>query len=642
LEQEKPYLSPQGQTVVDSATELADAAARLLKEKNKNERFQKLYLLTKDKVGDLASFQPSDALADAARQLMNKAAGLSTELRTEAEDIQSYLRSSLYNLVMSPEFRQLAFDFFTIFKDLAASLEDQAEEMAEEMTQAKPKSAKKKNAKQQQPAQGGQKPASYAQAAAQKGGQQKGGQQNQGKGVMKTLSKKAQAVLSEQEEEQVEAIRNRLNDFLKRLRNKKEYQTLISNFFKFSEEIYNTLQNLQENPPPEIKSLQTLINNVFEIIGDFSDAKIVKNYRKDIEKFFEDLTGDEDLSKWFSTAKKYIMDAMKKPDEIDTEEAMEEVRKLIRKGREVLKKYQEVVGRLYDGAVEIFERIKDDPTLQTFSEKLTQLGKNFALNWKGEPDPLVMQESLIQVTGLLVRLFNGYLSNLPIQQLEVYSPNYDVVLQDIKTEGSGFAPESIQVTTASRTIVNLKSRDPSRSVFRIGLQVDSINPCFKDFKYFFFHKSFPSYEDSGRADLCFDGDGLCAKAILTIRSVSGMPSRATLDKLWVTVDNLSLTIGPETKHQILSTLAAPIFAEVLRSKIEATIWSSLRSRFEEIAARLNSWFESNPLSIQPAGVTFQQKDPAQVARDHAIAKGHDASLYLKAPQVPQVDALGQV
>jgi hypothetical protein len=322
------------------------------------------------------------------------------------------------------------------------------------------------------------------------------------------------------------------------------------------------------------------------------------------------------------------------------------VKKLIRRGREVTKKYQKSIEGLYDSAVEIFEKIKDDPALQTFSDKLTQLGKNFALNWKGEPDPLVMQESFIQVTGLLVRLFNGYLSNLPIQQLEVYSPNYDVVLQDIKTEGSGFAPESIQVTTASRTIVNLKSRDPSRSVFRIGLQVDSINPCFKDFKYFFYHKTFPSYEDSGRADLCFDGDGVSAKAIVTIRTTSGLGSRASLDKLWVSLDNLRLTIGPETKHQILSTLAAPIFAEVLRSKIESTIWSSLRSRFEEIVSRLNNWFESNPLTIdfQSTGETFEQKDPAQVAREHAALRPqkHDVKTQMKTPQIPMVDAPGLV
>jgi len=355
------------------------------------------------------------------------------------------------------------------------------------------------------------------------------------------------------------------------------------------------------------------------------------------------LSEDKDIAEWFSQAKKYIVDAMKKPDEVDTDEAIEGVKKLIRRGREVTKQYQKSIEKLYDSAVEIFEKIKDDPALQTFSDKLTQLGKNFALNWKGEPDPLIMQESFVQVTGLLVRLFNGYVSNLPIQQLEVYSPNYDVVLQDIKTEGSGFAPESIQVTTASRTIVNLKSRDPSRSVFRIGLQVDSINPCFKDFKYFFTHKSFPAYEDSGRADLFFDGDGLSAKAILTIRTTSGQVSRASLDKLWVSVDSLRLNIGPETKHQVLSTFAAPIFAEVLRSKIESTIWSSLRTRFEEIASRLNAWFESNPLSIDfNLGSTSQeqqQRDPAQVVRDHHAAKGNLHEVpHLKAPQVPLVDS----
>jgi len=236
---------------------------------------------------------------------------------------------------------------------------------------------------------------------------------------------------------------------------------------------------------------------------------------------------------------------------------------------------------------------------------LTQLGKDIALNSRGEPDPMVIQESFSQITTLLVRLFNGYLIELPLQQVEVYSPNYDVILQDIKTEGTGFAPEKIEVSTASRSIMNLKNRDPSRSTFRIAFRVDNIAPVFKDFKFFFKHKTFPSYEDVGRADyLKFDGDGLCAKAIVTIRSASGQPSRATLDTLWVSVHSLSLRIGSQTQHQILSTLAAPIFAEVLRSKIESTIWNFLRARLQEIIVRLNTWFQSNYLGITSFGDVF--------------------------------------
>jgi len=354
--------------------------------------------------------------------------------------------------------------------------------------------------------------------------------------------------------------------------------------------------------------------------------------------FFEKLKDDEEISGWFEQARDWILEGMKKPDEVETEEMVEKVKEMIRSGRKVTENYREEIEKLYDAAVDIFEKIKDDPALKTFSDKLTQLGRNFALNYKGEPDPMVIQESFTQVTSLLVRLFNSYLTEFPIQQLEVHSPNYDVVLQDIKTEGTGFAPETIQVTTASRTIINLKNRDPSRSVFRIGLEVNKINPCFKDFKYFFTHNTFPSYSDVGRADLCFDEDGLSAKAVMTIRTVSGQPSRATLDKLWVNVDPLKLTIQ-ETQHQILSALTGRVFAEVLRSKLETTIWSALRSRFEEIVSKVNAWFDSNPLQQTWTSVAAPnvELEPAQVAAEHARTKAQEQNL--KAPVFPDVDAL---
>jgi len=67
-----------------------------------------------------------------------------------------------------------------------------------------------------------------------------------------------------------------------------------------------------------------------------------------------------------------------------------------------------------------------------------------ALNWKGEVDPLVLQESLSQVTTLLANIFRKYLSNLPLSKVEIYNQDYDVVLKDVKVEGQGFAPDAIK------------------------------------------------------------------------------------------------------------------------------------------------------------------------------------------------------
>jgi len=571
LEHEKPYLSPQGQNLVDDANELADAAAALLKEKNKHERFQKLYLLMKDKVEE----GPSDSLQDAARTLMNKATGIGSELKTDAQNLQSFIRGSVYNLLMSTEYRQLAFDFITILKDLALEIEEEAEEIAQEFTQSK--SFKWDNQNQEQ---------------------------------SKPLLPKPE--LSTREEQHIEALRDRFNDFLRQLRSKKEYQMLMDNFFKYSAEIYNTFKDLKENPPPETKDLQKLIDSSYGVLGDFAGEKIVKKFRSNLHDLFTKLYKDAEINAWFQKAQEFITEALKKPDQADTEETIQLISELIRTGRKTTEKYRENFSEIYDQIVEIFQNFKEDQTLNDFGEKLVQLGKTMALNRKGEPDPLVMQESASQITTLLVRLFNDYLIELPIQQVEIYSKDYDDVLRDIKTQGMGFAPESIEVSTASRAIMNLKNRDPSRSVFRLALKVDNIAPEFKDFAFYFNHKTFPSYEDSGRADLIFDNKGLSARVVLSIHSTMGRPSRAKLDSLTVTLDKLTLNIGKETKHEILSTLAAPIFSEVLRSRIERTIWNFLRNRIQDMVSRLNMWFESNPLSLyHPQEATFSiAKQPA--------------------------------
>jgi hypothetical protein len=585
LQEEKPFLSPQGQNIVEDATEVADASAKLLKEKNKEERFQKLFLMTKEKVEK----GPSEPLQEAVRSLMSKATGMGIELRVEAADLQAYLRGSIYNLLMSVEYRQLVFDFFSILRDLTMELEKEAEDVAQEFDQSKAwhKGSDRPQGKGYQ----------YWATKSTPGGKK------EAKPQAEDISRQR---LSDREEQHIEMIRFRLNEFLKQLRSKKEYQALMENFFKYSAEIYNTFKDLKDNPPPEIKDLQKLIDNMWEILGDFAEQKLVQRFRKDLNKFFCKLADDKDIAAWWYKAKDWIMEALKKPDVAETEDSIKLIKDLIRTGRKVTEKYRGEIDHLYDSVVQIFDSIKDDKTLNNFGDTLTQLAKTLALNRKGDPDPYVIQESFSQISTLLMRIFNGYLVDLPLQKVEIYSADYDVVLQDIKTEGTGFAPDSVELATASKSNMILKGRDPSRSTFRISLKVENIAPEFRDFSFFFRHKTFPSYEDVGRAEyLKFDGNGLSVKAIMTIRSVTGAPSRATLDTLYVNVDGLSLKIGEQTKHQVLSTLAAPIFAEVLRGKIEESIWRFLRTRLQEIIVRLNVWFQQNYLGIESFGDVFK-------------------------------------
>jgi len=606
LETEKPYLSPQGQNLVEDAAELADATGQLIKDKNKHERFQKLYLLTKDRV----EIGASESLQDAVRTLMNKATGMGSDLKTEANDLNSYIRSSVYNLIMSTEYRHLAFDFIALLKELTLEIEEKAEDIAEEFQDTRAWRPQGWDTQKMQP----------VGTAVWEGQGQKIGEGTTVAEKATEILQEIKPTLSPKEEQHIEALRYQFNDFLKHLRSKKEYQTLINNFFKYSDEIYKLFKDLQENPPPEVKDLRKLIDNSWDILSDFAGEKCVKKFRSNLNDFFKSLNNDSDIHAWWEKAKEFITDSLKKPDTADTDEAVQVVSDLIRTGRKVTQKYRADVEKMYDQVQEIFENIRDDPTFQNFGEKLAQLGKDLALNRKGEPDPLVMQESFSQITTLLARFFNNYLVELPVERIEIYSPNYDVILQDIKTQGMGFAPESIEVSTASRSVMNLKNRDPSRSIFRIAFRVDNINPVFKDFQFYFHHKTFPEYEDSGRADLQLGGNGLSAKVILSIRSCSGRPSRASLDVLWVKLDALTLHIGKDTKHRVLSTLAAPIFSEVLRSRIESTISAFLRKNFNSLLFRLNTWFESNPLSMSPQVWTEEFRPTTTTKTDVSFTK----------------------
>jgi len=262
---------------------------------------------------------------------------------------------------------------------------------------------------------------------------------------------------------------------------------------------------------------------------------------------------------------------------------------------------------LYEDNVRISQRVRNDPVLKGFQKNLTSLGTHLALNQKGEIDPTVMQESFGQIATMLGGLFHQYLTNLPLSKVEVYSPEYDVLLNDVKVDAEALTPDWIEIETRSNTRLSTKNK-PNQSAFLITLKVSDISPSFKDFEYYFNHKTFPSYEDSGRASI--STEGLSIVVTVLIRSQTDLPSRATLQRLGVQLGALNIHTLKETKHEILSKLAAPVFSEVLRGRVENMIYRFLHRSFDEVISNLNDFFASNPIQRATEAI---QKSTQQLA-----------------------------
>jgi len=503
---------------------------------------------------------------------MNQATGLGEEIRTDAQDVQSYIRDTIYNLITSSHSRRIASDFFTLIKYLTLETLKEAEEALKENIREDERQGEKgfdRELYEEEPMQ--EEP--------------------------KELDREE---LSRREEQQIDEIRYRLNDFLKQIRKKPEYQKFIQNFFKYSQEIYDSVQTMNAAPPSEALELQLVLNEAMELLGDFAGKKLVTDFRVNVYEIFKDFKEDEDINAWVSESKEYFLKMLEKPEMATEEDSIKRVKELIGKGRRLLraKNFPERVNKVSNQISIIFERIKNDPAAADFGDKLRQLASDLVMNRKGQPDFLVMEESLSQIKSLLVQVFKKLLSSLTIQTVQVYSADYDVVLDNLVVSGTGFAPKEIEIGMNSVSILDFENINRDVSTFQLKLKVKNVKPVFKNFKFFYERKTFPTISDYGTADLAIGGRGLNIGVVLTVNTKPGKPAVAKLTHLGVHIDRVDLQIGQPTKHDILDTLLTPIFEGILKDKLEGAVFRFLASPFEEMIDQINEFFLS-PAIIAP-------------------------------------------
>jgi len=261
----------------------------------------------------------------------------------------------------------------------------------------------------------------------------------------------------------------------------------------------------------------------------------------------------------------------------------------------------------------LLDKVKSDTVAQGFGEKLQHLAKDFALNEKGYPDLFVLEDSINQMKNLLIPLFKRQLDSLPIKKVEIISDTYDVLLEDMTAVGSSFLPQRMEVHMRNDSHMDFEDCTQDAMRHQLEIEVANIKPEFKNMKFAYKRKSFPTINDFGMADLAFDGNGATIRVVWNIASSGGHHPIASLEEVSCSIDSLNIRIvGEATKHEILDTLLAPLVAGLLKSKLSNVIEEYLQTQLSKINESLNTFFASRP--------TQQLKEKANQAMTDTFAK----------------------
>jgi len=193
--------------------------------------------------------------------------------------------------------------------------------------------------------------------------------------------------------------------------------------------------------------------------------------------------------------------------------------------------------------------------------------------------------------GLLVPIFLAEFEEIPIQRVEMISPKYDLILQNLMFSGSDLLPEHIKIKMDSDMDMNLRAPTSDIMKAKLTFKIQNIQTKLNNVAFRYKRKILPRYSDQGIVDVQIQGPGTYIKIKWDIISYPNKSMRFSLRKTSCHIDDLRVHIR-EAKHELLDKVITKLFGANLRKKMEREVEHNLDAIGNSIANMFNGALKS--------------------------------------------------
>jgi hypothetical protein len=641
-----------GEKLLDDAAMVIDSAEKLVLEKNKGDKLQKLA-----KEGEKATEELKEQ-AERLKRMQTETLNQidSDRIKDLATRLLETARLAGMEIMSSPSFRKEVSDLVSLLGDIFTdSVQDVGTPSSMELEGTKLKERAKGAAKDVKESrslgeakQKAEKAAGQAQAEAKElaGRAQAKAQQVAGE-IQQRAEKPAQRLVrgeGEQTENIKETVEGVVNPVLesagvsKRVKlSKAQLDDMWDRFVALMREItqrerskrlFNGLLEL-------LRLVRDQANEVAEQTGeqvqDLSDElRNSKHLRRTLElarELFESFTNkkldklidhtnavitivnqDPQVRAYFDDLRGYMGRIMEHPELLNDDAAIREGRRLIKRGRELQdKKIYGHIAAINAELRDLVHAVEQDPATIRLRESMKKLVVDLMLDSSGnfvyKPEVLD-QLKVIIVNSIVERL------RVPLPTLSVEGEDLDFEVSGLVLNVSDVIPERVLVESRGKVLLDPKQMEIEGAAHGLRITMNNINIHMPDARLWFRRKSFPKVEDEGRAAIDIGGRGM--DLIITLRTLAKPPNFFRVQQVECNVHNLALSLS-DTHHDFLYNSLLKLFSGTVKHDIESAIEDNIRGNLEQLNLLLKSQWEKAQLSGQPlqeslrAGVEKVQK-----------------------------------
>jgi hypothetical protein len=353
---------------------------------------------------------------------------------------------------------------------------------------------------------------------------------------------------------------------------------------QFQASVVQTPLTSTANVLPDDIHLRRVVNETEDLVASFSGRESLERFKYHLRNLIAQIQRNPNLHIYLNDLKVFILKA-KSEEYIRTEEFTYQSRNLAYRGRDFMNeiRQQPDLDLFLDTARDMLDNVKNDEFVQLLRHHAGVVQADFSYtdtqgNVKVDTDML----SKLQ-TALLPALADA-LKYIPVPKIHSEDRNQEFWLDNIVLCSYDIVPENIHFHLESDSDLSLRDIEVKHTRTNLVISATRLRTELKDIEFYIKKKTFPTFEDSGRATFRIKGEG--SKLTFTFNLVQEAgDATPRIRKGYADFDITDMAIEFDKKsldHPHLVPMLTNLFKNQIRRQIEKKVEANLDSFMERL------------------------------------------------------------
>jgi len=307
----------------------------------------------------------------------------------------------------------------------------------------------------------------------------------------------------EMSEEEWDRLRDDVQRVLVLLAKEPTYREAISRIF-YLLDLFKL--SIAEEPIQTAIVLSNVAAETEALVASFSGREILETFKRHLRNLILQIQQNENLQNYLHELKLFIL-KNRTEEEVKSEEFRTHTRKMAYRGRELMRELsqEDDLRRFLETSDEMIHNIKNDEFLQILRQHAGIVQSDLSyVNSEGKLK--VDTDVLFKLQSALLPILAEALKYLPVPKIYSNDDEREFWLDNIVLCSYDILPEHIRFHIQSDSELSIREIEVKSHTYLV-IVLDKLLTELKDVEFFYHQKTFPYFEEHGRATFRIKGNG---------------------------------------------------------------------------------------------------------------------------------------